>query len=278
MAQKKKKAKANALPQNITNPAVVEAIQKMQENANPVTQNALNEALKAAKLLSPVQVDIELKPGSRMPKVQNSQIKFIMLNTADKKSLFPAFTDLASLEEFMEKSGHGTGKSIVRTIGDYDKMLSSPGNRADGIVLNPGRHNMIVPRRLIGVLNGTQQMPETGNETSVPAPQGAPAPVKVTFSEPAVYPTRMVMAVYDACAQISEVSRVWLKAGTAAMTMSYYLFVEADDNRPEILEKIKETAVPLAKDVPVEMMFYTEKAEKEIIKGAFPLYDREIEI
>ena len=59
MAGKKKKIKTNALPQNITNPAVIAAIENMQKNANPVTQNALNEALKSARLLSPVQVDID---------------------------------------------------------------------------------------------------------------------------------------------------------------------------------------------------------------------------
>ena len=46
MAGKKKKVKTNALPQNIKNPAVIDAIEKMQANANPVSQNALNEALK----------------------------------------------------------------------------------------------------------------------------------------------------------------------------------------------------------------------------------------
>lgn len=280
MAGKKKKVKTNALPQNIKNPAVIDAIEKMQANANPVSQNALNEALKQAKLLSPVQVDLELKPGSRMPKVQSSQIRFIMLNTTDKKTLFPAFTDLETLEEFMQKSGNSTGKSIVRTIADYDKMLSSPGNKAHGIVLNPGKHNMIVPSKLVGVLNGTQQMPEpkAAETAAAPAAPSAPSQVRVTFSEPAVYPTRMVNAVYDACEKNPAISRVWLKAGTANLTMSYYLFVEADEKKPEYLEYVKEAALPLAKDVPVEMMFYTEKAEKEIIKGAFALYDRELGI
>ena len=129
------------------------------------------------------------------------------------------------------------------------------------------------------VPNPTEEPAVQPAETAAaPAAPSAPPQVRVTFSEPAVYPTRMVNAVYDACEKNPAISRVWLKAGTANLTMSYYLFVEADEKKPEYLEYVKEAALPLAKDVPVEMMFYTEKAEKEIIKGAFALYDRELGI
>lgn len=279
---KKKKKVTNSASQQVkvapvSNPILKSAIEDLKSGNSPEKQQALQNGLRRARLLAPCGFDVELKPGpdGRLPNIKPSQVRFYLINTNDGKVFFPAFTDLEEAGKF-KVSGDRDPKTqnIVRTVIDYDNMLKDPNNKAEGVVINPGSDNIVIPKQLIGILSGrikpVQQAPAS--------PLGGMAPVNAVYSEPAVYPTRMVNAVYDHCAENKAISRVWLKQKLAAGQLSFFLVVEADSHDQAILDGITETAVPLAKDVPVETVFTSDELMKKVIGEAFAFYDRELEL
>lgn len=271
MADKNSKKKVYA---PITNPQLDAAIAELKKGNGEEQQKALNEALKSARLLSPCDfdVDIQQQKDGTIKNVHPSQIKFYLLNTNDGKTFFPVFTD-------MEKSTHFQfgkdikPKEVVRSIADFDRLLQDPNGKAQGIVINPGIDNVVIPKRLIGILSGRKEAPVPQR----PNP-AAGAPLNVRYTEPAVYPTKMVNAIYDKCAKNPEISRVWLKNKIIGHVVSFYIVVEADEQNEHLLNEIREAAVPLAKDVQVEVVFANEKIMKDIIREAVALYDRNLEL
>lgn len=100
--------------------------------------------------------------------------------------------------------------------------------------------------------------------------------MNITYSEPNVYPTRLVNAVYDYCETNDAISRVWLKAKLYGPAMAFFLVVEAEKPEQDILTKIHDAAVPHAKDLPVEVVFINDELRKNVIKEAVAMYDRNI--
>ncbi|MBR3364785.1 MAG: enhanced serine sensitivity protein SseB C-terminal domain-containing protein [Solobacterium sp.] len=278
---KKKKKVQNPASQQVktapvSNPVLKSAIEALKSGNSPEKQLALQNGLKKARLLAPVGFDVELKPGpdGRIANIKPNQIRFYLINTNDGKTFFPAFTDLEEAGKF-KVSGDNDPKvqNIIRTVIDYDNMLKDANNNAEGIVINPGTDNIVIPKQLLGILSGRIKPVQ---QTAAPIQNLAAA--NATFSEPAIYPTRMVNAVYDHCAGVKEISRVWLKQKLMAGAVSFFLAVEADRNDQALLDGILETALPLAKDVPVEAAFVNDELMKKVIGEAVALYDRELEL
>ena len=88
----------------------------------------------------------------------------------------------------------------------------------------------------------------------------------------------MINAVYDHCASVPEIDRVFFKQKMTGNTASFWLAVEADRKDQAILDGIVEAALPLAKDVPVEAVFVTDEIMEKIIKETVALYDRALEL
>ena len=85
-------------------------------------------------------------------------------------------------------------------------------------------------------------------------------------------------AVYDLCATLPAVSRVWFKQMMIGMNVNFALIVEADQYNSELEEKLRAAAEPLAKNVPVQILKYTPELEKKAVDGAVALYDRELNL
>ena len=268
MSDKKAKIQQGTIAP-VTNPEVKKAINDLKLGSTPERQETLSNALKKARLLAPCNFDVELKPDHNgvLPTVNPSQIKFFLINTNDGKAFFPAFTDVEESTKFkVAGEKDDTPKNIVRTIQEYDALLSDPNTKIQGVIINPGTDNIVIPKPLIAILAGRER----------PKPVQPTAPMNVTYSEPNVYPTRLVNAVYDYCETNDAISRVWLKAKLYGPAMAFFLVVEAEKQEQDILTKIHEAAVPHAKDLPVEVVFINDELRKNVIKEAVAMYDRNI--
>ena len=268
MSNKKAKIQQGTIAP-VTNPEVKKAINNLKLGSTPEKQEALSNALKKARLLAPCNFDVELKPNHKgvLPTVNPTQIKFFLINTNDGKAFFPAFTDVEESTKFkVAGDKDDMPKNIVRTIQEYDVLLSDPNSKVQGVIINPGSDNIVIPKALIALLVGRVK-PKSVQPT---------APMNVTYSEPNVYPTRLVNAVYDYCETNDAVSRVWLKAKLYGPAMTFFLVVEAEKPEHDILIKIHDAAVPHAKDLPVEVVFINNELRKNVIKEAVAMYDRNI--
>lgn len=252
----------------IKNTELEKVIQDLKQGSSPEKQVALIEALKNANLLSPCDFDEKINPKVNKPQqLHPQQIKFYLLNTNDGKTLFPAFTDF----KMTDKTSFGPNvkpKFVVRTIKDYDTLLSTKENKASGIVINPGQDNIVIPSQLIAVASGRSITP------SQPTP--GTAPLNVRYGELNVYPTKMVNAIYDRAEKVDAISRVWLRGKYVGPTMSFYIVVEANKKEESVLNEIREVAVPMAKDIEVEVVFVNDQILKDIIGDNVALYDKDL--
>lgn len=266
-------AKNKTKTEPIRNPELDQVIAEMKQSSPGEKQDALIEALKKAKLLSPCDfdVDIQQQKDGTILNAHPSQIKFYLLNTNDGKTLFPVFTAF----EHAKNVQFGKGiepKLVVRAVKDFDQLLND-NQKAAGIVINPGKDNVVIPRNLVGVVAGRLHISKPA-----PAPSSVPAPFAIRYSEPSIYPTKVVNAVYDRCESETAISRVWLKQKTAGPLNALCFMVEADRQEESILNAVREVAVPLGKNLPIEVTFVNEKLMKEVIKESVPLYDRELQL
>ncbi len=281
---KKKKKKVKAIQGSpIVNPELKRAIDQLKQENSMETQNALTEALKNAKLLSPVIIDGEpVKDETGRMTLKPSQVRFLLINSKDGKTFFPAFTDIEETRKF-QVSGENDPKpqNVVRTMKEFDQFLRDPKSKAAGVVINPGSDNIVIPKNLVSLAAGTLTLaaapvsdsPAQQSQTPVNNPL-----LNVRYVEPSIYPTKMINAVYDHCASVPEIDRVFFKQKLTGNIVSFWLAVEADTKDQAILDGILAAAQPLAKDVPVECVFVTDQMMKEIIKETVALYDRALEL
>lgn len=255
----------------IKNPELERVIEEMKKTSPSEKQDALVNALKNAKLLSPCDFDVDIKQqkDGTIKNAHPSQIKFYLLNTNDGKTLFPVFTNFENSKK-VQFSKDIQPKLVVRAIQDFDQLLAD-NEKAHGIVINPGKDNVVIPKNLVGLVTGRIHAPKP--QTPV---QSVPAPFAIRYGEPSVYPTRVVNAVYERCEKEKAISRVWLKQKTAGPVVVLFFIVEADVHEESVLNAIREVAVPLAKNVPVEVAFTSEKLMNDVIKDSVALYDREL--
>lgn len=254
----------------VTNPKLREAMAALKKAQTQENQDALFKELRQAKLLAPALFDVQFKPDKfgriQMPK--NAKIKFVLVNTKEGKTFFPAFTDLDEAKK-LKITQPGNLQNIVRTVKDYAQMTANEKGNTEGIVINPMSDNIVLPASLLQALAGNGEVKPMTN--SVP-------PANVIYSEPTVYPTQMVNAVHDACKEIEGINRVWLKSMLMGPAMSFLLIVDAEKPTAELFEKIKAAAEPLSKNIPVEVTKYTEELEKKAVKGDFPLFDKDLDL
>ena len=254
----------------IRNDDLKKAMDQLRAAATRENEVRMFEELQKARFLCPVL----LENGA-----PSLQMRFVMINTPDGKAFFPVFTDEEEALKMPNQNSEARRDYIVRTLKEFEPIFRDTRGQSLGVVVNPFSGNIVLPRVLISRLN-TEKASSIGAPDQQPKPQGngIPAGMEARFDEPRIYPTALVNAVYDVCGTIPEISRVWFKQMTVGSTVNFALIVEADSYSPAIEEKLKETAVPLAKDVPVYVFKLTEKLEKSAVNGAIALYDRELSV
>lgn len=265
----------NKTQNRIENDALKKAIDTLRGNASPQNQSRMFDEARKAHYLVPVIFSTDFKPDSngRITMPKGAQIKFVLVNTNSGKTYFPAFTDIEEAKK-LKVTQEGNLQYVVRTLKDYDKMFADVTNKIDGFVINPMTQNIVFPKQLVLALNNVENVAK--QQMKAMEEGHVPTGVQVRFAEPTVYPTAMVNAVHDACAEKPEISRVWLKAMFAGQAMSFALIVDTSDKSEEFLSSIRAIAEPLTKNVPVVVLAYTDELEKTAVNNEIPLYDREL--
>lgn len=254
---------------NVTldNTALKEALTTLKNERTVAHEQVMFTELKKAHVLTPVMfsVPINNQGGSfKLPK--GAKIKYVLIHTKDGKAFFPAFTDIEEAKKLNITQGESV-QYIVRTLKDYDMIVNDKNNNTSGIALNPMSDNIVLPTELVNRLNRGTEVKPTVNVV----------PQEVRYTEPNVYPTAVVNAVYDKCVELQSVNRVWLKGMVTGMMMGYCLFVEADKVDETLCNTLKEVAEKESKGVSVEVKAVDKKIMETVIKDAVALYDKDLE-
>lgn len=267
----------------VSNPDLEKVIAELKEGAPSNEKHMkLQEELKKARLLSPCDFDVQPGKNADGTTANPTQIKFYLINTNDGKTFFPLFTDIEHTKK-INLGKNAEPKYVVRQVKDYDILFQDPKTKADGVVINPAVDNIVIPKGMIANIAGRKveaaPVSKEGNvhvtDNRVNRPK---APLVARFMEPSVYPTKMAMAIYDRAEETEEIQRVWLKQKVVGDQGSFIVVVESTVEEERVLNDIREVAVPLSKNVPVEVVFSTEGIKKQVVGEAVALYDRDLDL
>lgn len=261
--QKKQTHTQEKKAEQVQNPALKQALATLKNTRTPENEQAMLKELTAAYLLIPARPQ-----GTG----QNARIQFVFVNTNDQRTFLPAFTDEQEAKKMKMPDTSGQ-KYIVRRITDLAALFKDPQGKAEGIVLDAMGVNIILPSRLILTLADAKN-------AAFKAGNPAVSPAAVQFTEPRIYPTAMVNAVHDAARGMEAIQQIFFKQMIAETGVSFALFVKTADGSisREIMEHLRETAMPLAKGLNVEILPWSEKMEQTVLKDSIALYDAELDI
>lgn len=256
----------------IQNPELKKLLAEVKENKTEENQEALFQQLLKASLLAPIILDVKpvtLANGKkRLPKTAG--VKFLMLNTKDGKQFLPLFTDIEQAHRMKQLPENV--QFTVRRLSNYKQMLQMQPNTS-GLVINPMDANLVLPRKL-ALLLADGKTPKTMAQKAA-----SPLSGQVTFREPQLYPTALANAVYDACAQLPGVSRLWLKQAVSSEGgQGIALIVEQDKKDAKAARQILEAGQAAAPKTQIIVMDWSQDLQDKVLKDAVPLYDRELEI
>ncbi len=253
----------------VTNPDLKKALDALKNERTRENEEKMFQEIMKAKLLAPVifSVPVEAKNG-RISLPKDAQVKFVLVNSNKGVSYFPVFTDLDEAKR-LPLAPNQHPQYVVRSLKDYGPMTADPNNKAEGIALNPMSDNIILPMPLVKRL--------ISGEPIITQAAPAPAPAAIRYVEPAIYPTALVNAVYEAACGMEKISRIWMKSRVAGPEVGFIFFVEADGKEEELLTELKIVAEPLAKEMPVYCEYVTDELMENVIKDTVALYDRELE-
>ena len=144
----------------------------------------VSEELKKAQLLSPCDFDVQFQQeqNGTIQNANPSQIKFFLVNTNDGKTFFPVFTSIENAK-LMNFGKNVQPKQVVRHVKDYEVLFEAPNTKAEGLIINPGKDNIVIPKMMVAHIAGKTAAPKTVTPPS-------PAPLNVQYVEPTVYPNK----------------------------------------------------------------------------------------
>ena len=132
----------NQTAEDIKNPKLIEAIQKMRKHDNEVTRSRVAEALMEAHLLSPIVRQNVI--GEQGPSVR---IRFEELRNGAGDKYYMAYTDLNEYNKWNDDSKHN--HALIMTMQEFGHILIRTPNDMKGFVVNPYGENLIIPKSLL---------------------------------------------------------------------------------------------------------------------------------
>lgn len=247
----------------VTNPELKAALEGMHRENTRENQDKALDALLQAHLLSPVSIDPPPEGADGEGKTQlkkDTKIQFQLLSTQDNRVFFPAFTDW---EELRKLCGPQNQQTLVLTFADYVPMVLRDAAAA-GLVVNPFGDSLTLERPMVEYLAGRLGLLR----------QEVKKDTQVMLGQPAQWPEELVKALKERCAQLPEVSRLWLRLMVKEETRSYLLVVDHSGRHEEVFPRLAQAARPYLEGMPIDLTPWSEGFGRSAVQDVEPFYTR----
>ncbi|MCF0108550.1 MAG: enhanced serine sensitivity protein SseB C-terminal domain-containing protein [Erysipelotrichaceae bacterium] len=244
------------MKQEVTNPKVRKAITELKKNPGKANEDFFFASLKDARFITPIILsDKTVSADGKITVNPNSRVQFRLLNGSDGKQYFAAFTDNIEIRKWKDIPGN---EFMIMSLKDFDNLLKKEENKDKAVVINPFGESMAITPKLIADLA---------------KPKPVVAPEKVFFTDPKLYPTRMVNAMWDVCNNDERVNKAWFKAKVVNQALSFVVLVDCVEDE-DVFDALKEVAVPHAKGMDIEFIGMDHVYANEIISKTAPFFER----
>lgn len=258
--------------EEIKNPDLVKAIEKMQEDGSKPNIDAMITQVVKAKFILPANVrqfpNARTKNGKTL--MENAtQVQFRLLeNNQTKEKYFGVFTDM---DEMNKWDGVVSSHKVVTDFDSLAGMIMDPQSETMGFVINAFGKSVTFPKPM--VISIKQQYDYMRREKNI-IPQGA----QVRVGEPEEYPIDMMAALINHLSTEPQVNAAFLRMIEKDGKVGYFIVVDFLGDMNSTFEGIADVAKPfIDDDNALTLMPYTMEFARNAVKGIEPFYHKEQE-
>lgn len=265
--------------EKITNPELLEAIERMQEDNTPENVNHMIDCVMAAQFITPGMVS-EPKNVAKTNKnggtvmQQETQIQFQLIENQDKEKFFPAFTDQEEKTKWqMSKGKH----DVIMTFDGFAQVLSEKDCNVKGFVINPFGKSVAFPKPMVMSLKEQKDKREKDGGLQKQT-FTAEDKVKLGDPDPDDYPIDMMASMINYLQQRDDVNSAYLKMFQREddEKPSYLVIVDFEGNKmEEIFKGVSQSAAPHLNGYQLSMMPYSLPFAKKAVEEIEPFYTAE---
>ncbi len=254
--------------EQIKNPELKAAIEKMQEEGSQENINAMINAVMNAKLILPARVtpttEAKTQNGQTVMR-QATQVQFRLLENQNKEKFFGVFTDT---DELFKWNDTQNATKIVTDFDSLAQMVMDPKAGVLGFVINPFGKSVTFPKQMVHTFKQQRDFARMKNQQIEPG-------TKVQLGEPKEYPIDMMAALINHFSTEETVNAAYLRMMEQNNKKSYLIVVDFYGNMENTFDAISAVAKPYLDDeIELSMMPYSLEFGRNAVKGVEPFYKK----
>ena len=253
--------------EDIKNPALVAAIEKMQQDGSKQNIDAMITECVKAKFILPAnvrQIPNARTENGRTVMSNSTQVQFRLLeNNQTKQKFFGVFTDM---DEMNKWSGVVGSHKVVTDFDSVAGMVMDPKSNTEGFVINAFGKSVTFPKPM--VISIKQQYDYMRRKKNV-IENGS----QVRVGEPKEYPIDLMAALINHLSTEQYVNAAFLRMIEKDGKTGYLIVVDFIGDMNELFEGIADVAKPYIDDEDaLTLMPFTMDFARNAVKGIEPFY------
>ena len=253
--------------EEIKNPALKEAIERMQSDGSKPNIDAMITEVVKAKFILPANVRQIPQAHTQNGKTvmgNATQVQFRLLeNNQTKQKFFGVFTDI---EEMNKWNGVAGSHKVVTDFDSLAGMVMDPKSNTEGFVINAFGKSVTFPKPM--VISIKQQYDYMRREKNI-IENGA----QVRVGEPEEYPIDLMAALINHFTTEPQVNAAFLRMIEKDGKKGYFIVVDFLGDMNQTFEGIADVAKPYIDDEEaLTIMPFTMEFAKTAVKGIEPFY------
>lgn len=261
------KVEGSKIPaEEITNPALKEAIEVMQtEGSKENIDKMINQVIEAKFILPArvTQIPSARTENGRTMMNNQTQVQFRLLENNRQEKFFGVFTDI---EELYKWKGNEEAHKVVTDFDSVAHMVMDPQSNVLGFVVNPFGKSVTFPKNMVVSIKQQHDYLKMENNT---LKNGA----QIKLGEPKEYPIDMMAALINHFSTEPGVNAAFLRMIEQDGQLSYFVVVNFIGETQAVFESISEVAKPYLDDeIQLSMMPFSMEFARNAVKGIEPFY------
>ncbi len=256
--------------EEIKNPELLEAIEKMQTDGSKENIDAMINEIIKAKLILPAKITPTTQAkteNGRTVMQQANQVQFRLLKNGNGEMFFGVFTDVEEMYKWEDT------KNSSKVVTDFDSLASmvmDEKSNVGGFVVNAFGKSVTFPKPMVMTIKQQRDYLRMKNNT-------IESGTKIQLGEPDEYPIDLMAALINHFSTEETVNAAYLRMiKKEDGQKSYFIVVDFYGDMQETFDYINKIAKPYLDDeIELTMMPYSMEFARNAVNGIEPFYKKE---
>lgn len=256
--------------EEIKNPELLEAIEKMQADGSKENVDAMINEIIKAKLILPAKITPTTQAkteNGRTVMQQANQVQFRLLKNGNGEMFFGVFSDVEEMYKWEDT------KKASKVVTDFDSLASmvmDGKSNVEGFVVNAFGKSVTFPKQMVMTIKQQRDYLRMKNNT-------IESGTKIQLGEPDEYPIDLMAALINHFSTEETVNAAYLRMiKKEDGQKSYFIVVDFYGDMQETFDYINKVAKPYLDDeIELTMMPYSMEFARNAVNGIEPFYKKQ---